>query len=124
MSAPLIFPGQHKSSRQALADWFRELAGHIERDELDCEPHAVVMCLTGPTVHEAVGMGYENDPEGWHGARQALRAIEWARFRTVGGNIRTRNTGVYGLARQDKIENLGEHFRIRATRPDAAEEKP
>ena len=114
MSAPLIFPAQHKSSRQKLADWFRQIADHIDRDELVCEPHAVTMCLTGATVHEVVGWGYRNDPEGWNGARQALGAILYAKFRTVGGNIRTRDTRIYGMVTHNKIENLEEHFRLRS----------
>ena len=118
MSTTLIFPVQHKSSRQKLAEWFRQIADHIERDELSCEPHAVVMCLTGATVHEVVGWGYGNDPEGWHGARQALGSILYSKFRTVGGNIRTRDTRAYGLARNDKIENLEENFRLRTARQE------
>lgn len=120
MAAPLIFPAQHKSRRQELADMLRDIAGFIERDELVCDPHAFVMCLTGPTMHEVCGQGYGNDPEGWAGARQALHTIWRADFRTEGGNIRMRETQMYGLERGDKVENLGEHFRLRTpTRAEA-----
>lgn len=117
MTAPLIFPAQHKSRRQELAEMLRQIADHIEADELVCEPHAFVMCLTGPRMHEICGQGYSNDPEGWAGARQALNAIYRASFRTEGGNIRMRDSRMYGLESSAKIENLGEHFRLRAARP-------
>lgn len=120
MAAPLIFPAQHKSRRQELADMLRQIANYIEADQLACEPHAFVMCLTGPTMHEVCGQGYSNDPEGWAGARQALNTIYRANFRTEGGNVRMRETRMYGLETDNKIENLGEHFRLRTAEPPHA----
>ena len=100
------FPISNKSRRDELAAYLREIADHIERDEALCEPHAVLICLTGPTQHEVVHFGYHTDNEGFFGAVSAMRAVVGANFRTVGGNVRTRDTKVYGIQSSHKVINL------------------
>lgn len=87
MTVTELNPGISAASR-VLARQLREIADHIEADELETQPHGAILCLTGPFQHEVLPMG---DPEGNRGARSACHAILLATFRTVGGNIRTRN---------------------------------
>lgn len=115
MSELLRFSGQNHPARKKLADTLREIADFIDRDVVETEPHAFVLCLTGPTRHEVIGDGYGNDPEGWSGARNALDAIRWAQFKTEGGNIRTRNVRLYGRPSEGKLENLATTLQLRTT---------
>lgn len=107
------FPISNKSRRDDLAAYLREMADHIERDDAVCEPHAVLICLTGPTQHEVVHFGYHTDHEGFHGAVSAMRAVVGANFRTVGGNVRTRDAKVYGIQSAEKVCNLADKIRTK-----------
>ena len=84
--------------RRNLARQLRELADIIEADDAETEPHGIMMCLMGAAQFEVVGIG---ETEGWAGARQALHAVTYATFETIGGNIRPRQHRIYqprGLA--------------------------
>ena len=115
-----VFPASHKSRRNELAAYLREMADHIERDEAICEPHAVLICLTGPTQHEVVHFGYHTDHEGFRGAISAMRAVVEARFRTLGGNVRSRDARIYGAPSMQKIANLIEKIRTKGSADDQA----
>jgi hypothetical protein len=80
------------ASRRTLARHLRDLADIIEADEAETEPHGIMMCLMGATQFEVIGVG---ETEGWAGARQAMGAVLSATFKTVGGNIRTRQHQIY-----------------------------
>lgn len=78
--------------RRRLARQLRELADIIEADDAETEPHGIMMCLMGASQFEVIGIG---ETEGWSGARQALSAVTYASFDTIGGNIRTRQHRIY-----------------------------
>jgi hypothetical protein len=120
MAEVLRFTGQSHTARKRLADFLREIADAIESDRAETEPHAFVMCLTGPTRHEVIGDGYQSDPEGWRGARAALAAIQYARFKTEGGNMRKRDHRMYGRPSDEKLENFASQLQLRTVPPETA----
>lgn len=75
-------------ARRALARDLRDLADLIEADQLETEPHGILMCLMGAVQFEVVSVG---QTEGWRGATQAMHSVVGARFDTIGGNIRMRD---------------------------------
>lgn len=78
--------------RRRLAQQLRELAGILESDDAETEPHGIMMCLMGATQFEVVGIG---DCEGWSGAQHAMQSVLSATFDTAGGNVRMRNHRKY-----------------------------
>ncbi len=78
--------------RRYLARQLRELADIIENDDAETEPHGILMCLMGAAQFEVIGIG---ETEGWSGARQAMNSVLFARFDTMGANIRTRQHRIY-----------------------------
>ena len=113
MTRVVAFPTNHPSRRSSLAAYLREIADTIEKDEATCDPHAVVLCLTGPLQHEVVAFGYHTDHQGWRGALAALNAVITARFNTVGGNVRSRDAMLYGPYSAEKPVNIAERLRTR-----------
>lgn len=86
-----------RAAHRRLARWFRELADYIEADELETEPHAAMIVLTGSEQHEVLIAGYSSDVSGCNGAMYAAQTVLSSAFRTAGGNIRPRDHSLYGL---------------------------
>lgn len=84
-------------AHRRLARWLRELAAYIEADDLETEPHAALIVLTGSEQHEVLMAGYSEDARGANGAMNAARAVISPSYRTEGGNIRQRNHDHYGM---------------------------
>lgn len=95
-----------RAAHRKLAQWLRELANYIEADELETEPHAALIVLTGTEQHEVLIAGYGSDARGCDGAAFAAKAVITTGFRTVGGNIRPRDHGRYGspLRKQNIVD--------------------
>lgn len=87
-----------RAAHRKLARWLRDLADYIEADELETEPHAALIVLTGANQHEVLMAGYGDDASGCDGAAHAATAVVSPSYRTEGGNTRTRNHTRYGLA--------------------------
>jgi hypothetical protein len=83
-------------SRRELARWLREIAGDIESDVLETEPHAAILVLTGPEWHEMVSAGYSKDGHGFDGAVNAAYSIGSAHYQRQGGNLARRDHPKYG----------------------------
>lgn len=86
-----------RAAHRRLARWLRELADYIESDQLETEPHAALIVLTGVEQHEVLMAGYGEDSRGCDGAMNAARAVISPSYRTEGGNIRPRAHDHYGL---------------------------
>lgn len=104
--APLPDSATTCAAHRRLARWLRELADYIEADELETEPHAALIVLTGAEQHEVLIAGYGEDRGGCDGAIYAAHAVTLTNFRTEGGNIRPRNHALYGqpLRKQNIID--------------------
>lgn len=86
-----------RAAHRRLARWLRDLADYIEGDQLETEPHAALIVLTGVAQHEVLIAGYGDDNRGCEGAMNAARAVIAPSYRTEGGNIRARNHDHYGM---------------------------
>lgn len=96
---PVVALPDHAKTRAAhrrLARWLRELADYIEADDLETEPHAALIILTGSEQHEVLCAGYGEDRDGCDGAVYAAMAVTSPAYRTAGGNVRPRNHAKYG----------------------------
>lgn len=49
------------AERKRLADWFRSLAMHIERDEIEHQPLAAMIVLSSAAGDEVLSIGYQQD---------------------------------------------------------------
>lgn len=109
----LPFPINTPSRRAELVSHLRHIADQIEAGDAFYDHHAFLMCLTSPTHHEVLTFGYHTDLEGWRGAHAAMNAIMRASFRTEGGNIRSRDTSLYGRVSDEMPVNLAEAMTLR-----------
>lgn len=109
----IAFPTTTPTRRAELVRHLREIADAIEAGDAFHDHHAFLLCLTSPTHHEALAFGYQHDLEGWRGAHAALDAIMRASYRTEGGNIRARNTRLYGRPSDAMPVNLADATAIR-----------
>lgn len=109
----LPFPINTPSRRAELVSHLRHIADQIEAGDAFYDHHAFLMCLTSPTHHEVLTFGYHNDLEGWRGAHAAMNAIMRASFRTEGGNIRSRDTSLYGRVSDEMPVNLAGAMALR-----------
>src|SRR5258708_5493050 len=88
---------KQRQSHPRLTQWLRELADYIDANDLETEPHAALIVLTGPDQHEAICAGYSDDGSALDGAAYAAMAVTRPHFATEGGNIRKRNHPHYGF---------------------------
>lgn len=109
----IAFPNTTPSRRSDLARHLREIADAIEAGDAFYDHHAFLLCLTSPTHHEVLTFGYQHDAEGWRGAHAAMSAIMRANYRTEGGNIRSRDTRLYGRPTDAMPVNLADAMALR-----------
>jgi hypothetical protein len=86
----LAFPSAVKAARnrRMLVEFLLTIASHIERDELETEPYALSLTLTGKTHHEVLFKGYE--AKEYFGASQIMS--QYVSYPTrLGGNRFSRN---------------------------------
>lgn len=55
---PRSISGRSQRSRSRLANYLRDIADAIERDELETAPWAATLVLTGDERHEVLAVGY------------------------------------------------------------------
>jgi len=107
------FPTNIPSRREELAKHLRQIADAVESGQSFYDHHAFLMCLTSPTHHECLTFGYSTDLEGWRGAHEAMNAIMNANYQTEGGNIRARDTRLYGRPKEKPPINLAAATAVR-----------
>ncbi|MHC2016278.1 hypothetical protein [Methylobacterium sp. CM6247] len=78
------------TKRARLVSYLRELADFIERDELETEPDAALVVLTGAEDHEVVCCGYGDDDNALDEAAMVAGSVTRGSFVTMGGNRRKR----------------------------------
>ncbi|MCP1550651.1 MULTISPECIES: hypothetical protein [Methylorubrum] len=103
-------PDGHRAGRvrRDLARHLREIADLIEADQVETEPHAFWLVLTGMAQHEVLYAGYAEDGDGFRGALSAAGFIGGAAFPTRGGPVRRREGEVYGRPyRNENVVDFG-----------------
>jgi hypothetical protein len=103
----VAFPAEaarEHTKRAQLAAYLRELADLIAADELEVEPSAAVVVLTGRHTHEVVCCGYADDEWGYQDAsRTADFVARDCGYPTVGRNRRVRGDYVARPLRHSNI---------------------
>lgn len=86
----LAFPSAAKvaRNRKILVEFLRTIASHIERDELETEPYALSLTLTGKTHNEVLFKGYEAK-EYFEASQVMIRYVSYPT--RLGGNRFSRN---------------------------------
>jgi hypothetical protein len=94
------FPTAPLAVRSAaiLADYLEDIARHIRAGDVETDPHAILLVLTGVDRHEVLKIGYETDRDGLGGAVRAAEAVTMTRYKTQGDNMRSRTHPLYGRA--------------------------
>lgn len=120
MSDVVAFPSaaarQH-TKRARLAAYLRELADLIDADEVEVEPTAALVVISGPRTHEVVCCGYGDDAWGYEEAsRVADFVARDCGYPTIGRNRRER--GDY-VARPMRHSNIVDGDFPRAARPSS-----
>ena len=117
-----VFPGPTvPKSRRELARYLRELADHLDRDEVEIEPYAMVLCFTGAAKHEVVHWGYDTW-EALRGAAWAVQAVLTPSYQTAGGNMRSRDRREYGGFSEAKVTPISAS--IKPAPPPKPQETP
>jgi hypothetical protein len=83
-------------SATALADYLQNIADHIRAGDVETDPHAILLVLTGMDRHEVLKIGYQTDRDGLGGAVRAVEAVCLTPYKTQGDNMRTRSHPLYG----------------------------
>ena len=77
--------------RKELVEWLRTVALWIEKDEVVCEPTALVLVLSGKTGDEVVWKGYQDNAEvSLKDAGRAAHAQFHTPYKRRGGNFHDR----------------------------------
>lgn len=78
-------------SRKDLVDWLRTVASWLEKDEIECEPSALVLILSGKTGDEVVWKGYsDNSDVSLRDAGRAANSQFNTPYKRRGGNFHDR----------------------------------
>ena len=79
------------TKRARLVAYLRELADEIEADNVEAEPTAALVVISGPQIHEVVCCGYGDDAWGYEEASEVAGYVARDHgFPTIGGNQRNR----------------------------------
>jgi hypothetical protein len=80
-----------QDKRNVLAEYLRTVATWIQRDDVECEPTALVLVLSGRTGDEVVWKGYEDNGEvSLKDAGRAANAQFNTPYKRRGGNFHDR----------------------------------
>jgi len=107
MAEAVSFPtaaARSYTKRAQLAAYLRELADFVDRDEIEIEPVAAVIVLTGVSTHEVVCCGYGDDEWGYtEASRVADYVARDCGYPTLGRNRRQRGDYVARPLRHSNI---------------------
>ncbi|MBW3243233.1 hypothetical protein KUV57_11050 [Epibacterium sp. DP7N7-1] len=93
-----------RDAGKELATYLRQLADHIESGEVETEPRAAMIVLTGRERHEVLHCGHSAEPGFLPGAVRAAEAVYLTPYMRAGGNMCPR-THQYGANEPDR-ENV------------------
>lgn len=80
-----------QARRNVLAEYLRTVALWIQRDDVECEPTALVLVLSGKSGDEVVWKGYEDNPDvSLKDAGRAAHAQFHTPYKRRGGNFHDR----------------------------------
>jgi len=114
MSVTVFLGPAIPKARRELANYLRELAEHLDKDEIEIDPYAFVLCLTGPASHEVVHTGYDT-LSALRGAAKTVNAVLSPSYETIGGNRRSRERREYGGFSEAKVTPISAAIRPTAT---------
>lgn len=77
----------NQAERKKLADWFREVARHIEGNEVEREPLAAMIVLSSAAGDEVLHAGYSTDATSLVQAGNAARQWAHLTFQRRAGNF-------------------------------------
>ncbi|GLO52541.1 hypothetical protein PPUN110474_39420 [Pseudomonas putida] len=77
----------NQAERKRLADWFREIARHIEGNEVEREPLAAMIVLSSAAGDEVLHAGYSTDATSLVQAGNAARQWAHLTFQRRAGNF-------------------------------------
>lgn len=80
-----------QAKRNVLAEYLREVATWIQRDDVECEPTALVLILSGKSGDEVVWKGYQDNPDvSLRDAGRAANTQFTTPYKRRGGNFHVR----------------------------------
>ena len=85
-----IAAARRHTKRAQLATYLRELADLVENDEVETDPTAALIVLSGPEEHEVICCGYGDDDHAIDEAAMVAGFVVRGSFVTLGGNRRKR----------------------------------
>ena len=79
---------QNQAQRKKLADWFRTIAAHIEGNDVEREPLAAMIVLSGASGDEVLHTGYgDHEQVSLRQAGYAAQKLATTPFARRGGNF-------------------------------------
>lgn len=85
--------GREQDKRNVLAEWLRELATLLQRDDLQTEPSAITLIFSGKTGDEVVWKGYQDNPDVSLGdVARAVGQQFYSPYKRRGGSFHDRRT--------------------------------
>lgn len=80
-----------QAKRNELAEWLRQIATWIQKDDIEIEPTALMLVLSGKTGDEVVWKGFQDNPSvSLRDAGRAANAQVNTPYKRRGGNFHDR----------------------------------